>query len=449
MEREPATSPQGGRGWLPAFAFGATLAIWMLAYVLSMPGIGAAPWLLLGSIAFVLLMTGILAGRTGAAGGIAGGVALGSVITAINLLILGSMGSGQSWSDVVNTALPWVGGFFIAAAVLCTAGIIIGNAARGTGAGFRPRNWTAPFALVVAANTLLLLTAGGVVTGLEAGLAVPDWLTTFKYPMVLYPLELMKQQPGVYFEHFHRLWGLLVGLSTIVLTIQLFRFDRRGWVKGAAVAVLIMVIIQGVMGGTRITATNITLAIVHGVFGQVLFALLVCLAAFTTPRWVNGQPARTIEKGRADYMLSASLVGAVLLQIALGAVYRHLNADPDISHSAAFAMINAHMGLGILIAIKLLVVGIRAWVKRRNHQPLSRLGLVITILTPLQIALGFVAYIMVEMMGRDRLPGDPVPALEVLFTSAHQVLGAMILGSAALLLAWTKRLVAKPPISPA
>lgn len=442
-DRTGLTAPRAV-GWLPAFAFGATLCIWVLAYVLSMPGIGAAPWILLVASAGVLLVTGFIAGRRGAAGTIGGGVALGCAITAINLLILGSLGKGQSWGDVVNSALPWIGGFFVGAVVLCTVGIIIGSAKGASrSVDINRRNWTPQFALVVAGSTLLLIIAGGVVTGLEAGLAVPDWLTTFKYPMVLYPLELMKQQQGVYFEHFHRLWGLLVGLSTIVLTIHLFRHDRRGWVKVAAVTALIMVIIQGVMGGTRITETSVVLAIAHGVFGQLLFALLVCIAAFTTLRWTAGPRAQIVEKGNADHTLSWSLLTVVIVQIALGAVYRHLGADPRVSHSTSFALINAHMGLGVLVAIKLLVVGIRAWAKRKAHQPLSRIGLIMIILTPLQVVLGLIAYVLVEMVTGERQPGDPVPIVEVLFTSAHQVTGALILAAAALLLAWTKRLVSK------
>ena len=75
--------------------------------------------------------------------------------------------------------------------------------------------------LVVALTTVPLIVSGGVVTGLEAGMAVPDWLTTFDYPMMFFPLAKMQADTGVYVEHFHRLWGLLVGLSVIILVVPL------------------------------------------------------------------------------------------------------------------------------------------------------------------------------------------------------------------------------------
>ncbi len=431
-------SGRAPRGWLATLSFGCTLVIWVAAYVLSMPGIAASAWILLAVAGVVLFAGGIVAGRS-ATQSVGHGVLLGVTITAINLLILGSLGSGGDAGDVMRTALPWIGGFFACAVVLCTAGLLVGRASARSGPG--TTSWIGRFAAVVAITTLVLITAGGVVTGLEAGMAVPDWLTTFSYPMMLYPLELMKEDPGRYFEHFHRLWGLLVGLSTIVLVIHLFLFDRRSWVKWTGMVILLLVIIQGIFGGTRITENNLTLAIVHGVFGQIVFALLVCMAAFTSPHWVGTAPRTRIDKAKSDYALASALLVVVVLQIALGAVYRHLSSDREVSEKLTFALVNAHMGLGVLLALKLEFVGMRAWARRKDYQPLSRIGLVLVILTPLQILLGIVAYVMVEMAKRE--PDDPIAPIEVLLTGMHQVTGALILAASALLLVWTHRLLDK------
>ena len=75
-----------------------------------------------------------------------------------------------------------------------------------------------------------LLAVGGLVTSAEAGLAVVDWPNSFGYNMFLYPLARMTG--GVYYEHAHRLLGSLVGLSTLVLALQLQSSERRGWVRG-------------------------------------------------------------------------------------------------------------------------------------------------------------------------------------------------------------------------
>jgi cytochrome c oxidase assembly protein subunit 15 len=51
--------------------------------------------------------------------------------------------------------------------------------------------WPHRLALVTAGATFLLILAGGVVTTTGAGLAVPDWPTTFGYNMFLFPLAKM------------------------------------------------------------------------------------------------------------------------------------------------------------------------------------------------------------------------------------------------------------------
>ena len=68
-------------------------------------------------------------------------------------------------------------------------------------------------AIVTAAMTLLLIVAGGLVTNTGAGLAVPDWPTTFGHNMFTYPWSAMVG--GIFYEHSHRLLGSLVGLLTL------------------------------------------------------------------------------------------------------------------------------------------------------------------------------------------------------------------------------------------
>lgn len=74
-------------------------------------------------------------------------------------------------------------------------------------------SWPHRFALVTAASTLVLIFVGGLVTNTGAGLAVPDWPTTFGYNMFLYPWSHMVG--GVFYEHSHRLIGSIVGLLTL------------------------------------------------------------------------------------------------------------------------------------------------------------------------------------------------------------------------------------------
>ncbi|MBI3799408.1 MAG: hypothetical protein HY268_20880 [Deltaproteobacteria bacterium] len=74
-------------------------------------------------------------------------------------------------------------------------------------------------ALLTAVATFPLLFVGGLVTSTGAGLAVPDWPTTFGYNMFLYPWS--KMVGGIFYEHSHRLLGSAVGFLTILLAATL------------------------------------------------------------------------------------------------------------------------------------------------------------------------------------------------------------------------------------
>jgi len=92
--------------------------------------------------------------------------------------------------------------------------------------------WRTGFAGVAVVAGLLVVVAGGLVTSLEAGLAVPDWPNSFGSNMFLYPLA--KMTGGIYYEHAHRLYGSLVGLTTIVLAVVLWFTDDRIWLRALA-----------------------------------------------------------------------------------------------------------------------------------------------------------------------------------------------------------------------
>ena len=84
--------------------------------------------------------------------------------------------------------------------------------------------WPHRLAVVNAVATLLLLFVGGLVTSKGAGLAVPDWPTTFGANPFLYPWS--KMVGDIFYEHSHRLAASAVGLLTILLTLVLWLRER-------------------------------------------------------------------------------------------------------------------------------------------------------------------------------------------------------------------------------
>lgn len=332
----------------------------------------------------------------------------------------------------------------LAGALLAALGAALGARLRPPRASAPdPSAWTAAFATVAAAATFCLLIVGGIVTGKEAGLAVTDWPNSFGHNMFLFPLSRMTG--GVYFEHAHRLFGSLVGLTTLVLALHLQRADNRRGVRRFALLALALVIVQGLLGGLRVTgrftlsadplqtAPSLLLAIVHGVTGQLFFCAMVALAALTAPAWRAAPPPRPLARAALDHGLCRLLLTLLIVQLVLGAVLRHL---------AGGMMV--HVSFAAVVVVAALITGVRAWAVHDTLPVVPRLGRLLLILAGLQVALGVAALVVTG----DR-PNHAAPTLaDVIVTTAHQANGAFLLAVATLLVLWLARLVRAPGGNP-
>ncbi len=158
--------------------------------------------------------------------------------------------------------------------------------------------WPHRIALILTCATFPLLFIGGLVTSKGAGLAVPDWPTTFGYNMFLYPWS--KMVGNIFYEHSHRLVASFVGFLTIALVLTFWLRERRGWLRWLGVGALGLVIVQGVMGGLRVVLLEDTLAIVHAATAQAFFALTVALAVFTSTGWQNFSATQPVDGRRPN-----------------------------------------------------------------------------------------------------------------------------------------------------
>jgi cytochrome c oxidase assembly protein subunit 15 len=186
--------------------------------------------------------------------------------------------------------------------------------------------WLNRFAWFTAAAALLLICSGGMVTSKGVGLAVPDWPTTFGYNMFLFPVS--KWVGGIFFEHTHRLIASAVGLLTIILAVWLRRADARRWVRNLGWAALGAVILQGVLGGLRVTMLKDEIGIFHACLAQAFLGLLVFIALTTTRFWRSLGEAR-VDGGqfRSLATLAIATTVAIYVQLGLGATMRHQHRD--------------------------------------------------------------------------------------------------------------------------
>lgn len=422
-----------------AVGFGTTVAMWTAGYLCRLPFVQAPPPVLLALLLLCGLAGGFVAGRraprplrTGILGGLLSGL--------LNLLVLGGLLTATDQPNrIVPSALVWLPLSMATSGLLGLLGAWAGGRFRRPVEGAAP--WTAAFAAVATAATLLLLGVGGLVTSTGAGLAVVDWPNSFRYGMFLYPLSRMTG--GIYFEHAHRLFGSLVGLTTAALAFQTARVEPRRAVRGMALLALLMVIVQGILGGLRVTgrftlsdspghtSPQIALAVVHGVFGQVYFAVMVALAVVLRPSWRDAAPGRRRVR-QSEVTVGAVLVGLLLVQIVLGAMQRHL---------ATGVMI--HLVLAGGIAPLAVWHGTRAWGLHGDDQALARLGLLLAFATSVQVMLGLAAYVASGAAGVAVVS----QGWDVALTTAHQWCGAILLGCAVCLLTWAVRLRAAAPES--
>ena len=437
------------RSFLLPLGFGTTVLAWVVGYICRMPPAWVPGWLLLLLFLACLFLGGYASGRHTGRGWTAG-AETGALSSVLNMLVLGSLLGGAEANHVAPSALWWVPGSILIGTILGgtggKAGSILRSRESGQVSAIDPAtapatasvDWTAAFAVVAAIATFSLLVVGGIVTGKAAGLAVVDWPNSFGYSMFLYPLSRMTG--GIFYEHAHRLFGSLVGLTTLVLAVHLFRVGKRRWVLWFTAGTVLFVILQGVLGGLRVTGhltfsaspeetrPSLLLAVVHGVTGQLFFAMMVALAAFVSPAWKGGAPPIRRPSVSADQTLSLVLVAALLIQITLGSILRHE------SRGLPF-----HIAMGVCVLVLAVASGARAARVAEGPPVLRRIGVTLLWGSGLQVLLGLLSLVVVKLAAG----AEPPPGYKVAVTTAHQAMGAVLLSTAVLHLAWGRRLLAR------
>lgn len=301
-------------------------------------------------------------------------------------------------------------------------------------------------AIIIAAWTLLLLVVGQLVTTFRAGMADPVWptepwylLSNYKVDFgyliehshrivgwvlglltVLLTLGLWRTDPDRYSR-----WLGLTGLLVLIGAYLIFHGEMRkqvdiahpslplpilysmagsfcfvvllgirGLIQGTpqsglrllGVLALTAVMVQGLLGGFRVRFDvwfGRDLAPIHGIFGQVVFALLVVLATLTAPdRSDHPEAGRSLRRRWARY--STILFVLILLQLVWGAQVRH---------APTLLMQRLHFLTAFV------VFGFAAWVLHESwnsssdRMSLGWAGRFLMVLLVLQVSLGVEAWL--------------------------------------------------------
>src|SRR5579859_1291482 len=269
------------------------------------------------------------------------------------------------------------------------------------------------FAVFTAACTFLLLIAGALVTSNDAGLAVPDW--PLSYGSLLPPMV-----GGIMYEHGHRMIATLVGILTIILAIWTWRKESRSWVRNLAWAALGLVVAQGVLGGVTVKFfLPPPVSSAHATLAELFFITIIGIAVFTSRWWLSDLPQLDDPRTPSLRTLAVWTSVLILLQIVLGAAFRH-NAFGIIPHIIGAIIVTAMVFWTVLAVSR----------RFRAVKDLRRAARYLEILLGLQLGLGGVAYWAV-LAARDAV--QPTP-MYVSLTVAHVAVGALTFASSVILM---------------
>lgn len=424
-------------------AFALSVAIWSTWFVTHLPWAGIPEAVSLPIILAVWLVGSTAYSSCVLWGHLAQSAMMGLVTALIGLLLLGTKltetaGPEVDAASVKPNALLIAVGFLCVGSALGLMGGLIARAVTGTAPrkGYVPLStgstnelWLGRFAKVTVAAIFPLLLIGGLVTSTNSGMAVPDWPNTFGSNMLLYPLG-PRAKPGVFLEHSHRLFGMFVGLSTVVLLVLTLVHSTRRSAKIAAGVVFALVIVQGVLGGLRVRDGNPIhelddrhMALIHGILGQIFLAATVALAALLSraARTGDGYAIAKENKGaRRVRIFATAAMHSTIIQLVFGAMYRHLRDGKGGGHA-----LMAHMAFSLVVVITAgLAASAAVSLKDQKRDPLAAsiasAGSFLFLVFTVQFALGWITW---ALGGKTH---NPEPWQAVLRT-AHQANGALLL----------------------
>jgi len=276
------------------------------------------------------------------------------------------------------------------------------------------------FSIFVVCWTVVLLTAGALVTSNEAALSVPDWplsYGTLTPPMV----------GGIRYEHSHRVIAGGLGLLSIALAVLVWTKEERRWLRWFSVIAVAGIAAQAVLGGeVVIKLLHYWLPVIHACFAQIVFAALLSIAVFTSRWWISDQPQGEDIGSPSIHALAIANAALIYSQVILGAGFRHKEI-PVWPH-----MIGALIVLGMAIWL--------AAVLRRRFEKsaaISKTRILLHAILGTQLLLGLGAY-----WSRLTTADAPQPMpLMVTLTVLHTVVGAILFGVSILIVLLCYRLI--------
>ena len=196
----------------------------------------------------------------------------------------------------------------------------------------------------------------------------------------------------------HKDVAIGVGVVGVGFLIRLLWMDEESLLVATAVSLFAIECLIGWMGRPFL----------HATFAPVLFAALVAIASVTSPAW--SEPPERVEdqSGSALRLLAFSTPPLVLLEIMLGAAYRH-----------KLAGLLPHLGFAMVVTLPILALAMLILQRHPEHRRLCRASAWLITILVTQVVLGISA-LVVALVRVNALAATTVSA-------AHVVAGSLTL----------------------
>ena len=286
-------------------------------------------------------------------------------------------------------------------------------------------------AVLTTAATFVLIAVGGLVRATDSGLGCPDWPRCFG--RLVPPAEL-----HAWIEHSHRLVASVVMVLVAVLVVAAWRTGQERVVRRAAVAALVMVLAQAVIGAFvvwwKLRADSVTL---HLATALALVALLIFIdfrAGHGTGRR-QGQDRRFVRlvAATAGLLYLQMLVGSTVTGHHAGLAYPLAVLWPDLGPSVARIQL-AHRALAVVVGTLVVATWVVARRTQRAHPTVTRLAGYAAGLVAVQVGLGV---------------ANVANRLSALTVVPHLTVGALLWGTMVALVLHADRFAGLPERDPA
>ncbi|MCY2964181.1 MAG: hypothetical protein NT069_11205 [Planctomycetota bacterium] len=280
-------------------------------------------------------------------------------------------------------------------------------------------------AVITALLALLPIALGAQTTTKAAGMAFPDWPTSDGHGMLSYPW--FAATGAKFLEHGHRLAGVLIGVSSIVLAATLWIRDRRSWVCLMGNGVVFAVIVQGILGGQRVLLDARGLAFIHGSTAALVFSYMWGVAVVTSRGWFTSHSSEgSSSPSTALSWLSIATYVAVYVQYVLGGLVRHQGQ----------ALVE-HLVFAFVAALAILILAVSA--ASTGQKWLLFPSLASGVLMLVQLVLGAGTWVTKYGFGD---AGNPVygSTEQIAFRTSHVLNGMLLFASVSVLVFRIQRL---------